>query len=142
MSTELSFLVEILLNHKLAKSTRDLIAERVKAISESPTSITYGRQNYPGLVNPIVGPSASLPNPTGVPQSPSTLALMAKHAASDSGLAPTVNIVPTQPAVEAVQPAIIAQTPMTAMAMNDRHSAIAAAMSGKPEKGRTSPRKF
>jgi len=42
----------------------------------------------------------------------------------------------------ATQPVIIAQTPTAAAALESRQTAIKIANSGKPEPGRTSPRKF
>lgn len=64
--TEISFLIELLLNHKLTKATKDLIAERIKAIQipvtqAHPTTITY---NTSGLVTQVA----------------STVAAMVKHA--------------------------------------------------------------
>lgn len=142
MTTELSFLVELLLNHKLAKATKDLIAERIQKVE---ANFSMGHLNQ--QVNKVPSQAmfaGSLINQTGVQQSASTMALMQKHAnlagmpiAEFSGDKPLPMVM-----AEPVPVANVAQTPMTAMAMNDRHAAISAAISGKPEKGRTSPRKF
>lgn len=119
--TELSFLIELLLNHELSKPTKDLIAARIKEV-ESKLS--------PRAPEPVTW----RPPPGQPMQAPSTLALMAKH-----GDVPVTHV-PEMPPVEPVTQ--IAQTPATAAAMNARHEAISSAISGKIEKGRTSPRKF
>ncbi len=43
--TELSFLIELLLNHKLPKATKDAIAARIKEVEAVPRS--YGQMNPP-----------------------------------------------------------------------------------------------
>lgn len=109
--TEISFLIDLFLNHKLPKAVKVLIAERIKGLS---TTV---------MVVPTV-PKPLHPFP-GAPQAASTMALLEKHP----------DLIP--PAV-----AVIAQTAAASEAMNSRESAIANAISGKVEKGRTSPRKF
>lgn len=113
MTSELSFLIELLLKHKLPPATKDLIAGRIKDVEAAyQQPVTYTPK---GPSNHVV---------SGVQQAPSTLAIMARNP-------------------DLVQPvAIVAQTPAAAAALADRQNAIAAAMSGKPEKGQTSPRKF
>ncbi len=65
--TELSFLIELLLNHDLPKATKDLIAQRIKEVEQNLTSHTV---NYK--------PSAiMIPNPAN--QAVSTLQAMARH---------------------------------------------------------------
>ncbi len=113
--TELTFLLELLLNHKLPKPTREAVTARVREVEQ-------------GLSAPRMGP-APLQSLGNVPahlanQAPSTIAAMMKHP----DLAPPIPIP--------------AQTPAAQAAMNARQEAINLAISGKPEKGRTSPRKF
>ncbi len=120
--TEISFLIELLLNHKLSKATKDLIAARIKELSDksSPAAIR------------TISPVQQLTG--GVPQAPSTLAAMARH-----GELPPVNI-PVQEAPDPV--AVVAHTPAAQAAMQSRQEAINRAIAGKIDKGQTSPRKF
>lgn len=120
--TELGFLLELLLNHKLPKATRVAVTERVKEVE--------GRLGArPVALAPIQNVPPQLAN-----QSPSTIAAMMKHPDLVQGMA-----VPPPPPAPVEN---IAQTPATAAALASRQAAIQEAMSGKPEKGRTSPRKF
>lgn len=66
--TELSFLIDLLLNHELSKETKSLIASRIKDVEQN---LTQPRVATTGFIShmPLVGP----------PQAASTLALMAKH---------------------------------------------------------------
>ncbi len=105
--TELSFLIDLLLNHKLSKEVKKLIADRVREIESAPRTAAH----IPAGVPPhLVG------------QSPSTIA----------------NLMKDPPAA----PAVVATTPIAASAIASRQAAIAAQLSGKPEPGRTSPRKY
>jgi hypothetical protein len=118
MNSELSFLIELLLKHKLPPATKDLIAGRIKDVEQSlcaPRSLP---------ANPV-----RLAAPVGAQQAASTQAILDRNP---DLLQP--------PAL--VTPAVIAQTPAAAAAIADRQAAITQSMSGKPEKGRTSPRKF
>lgn len=141
--SELSFLIDLLLNHDLPKATKDLIAERIKFVEDK---LLAGPPNWderflngrhPGLVNPIIGPSSSITTAAlaVAPQAPSTLALMAKHGDITLPIVQT----PIMPPVVPVEQ--VAQTPATAAAMNHRYGIIADSLAGKVEKGRTSPRK-
>ena len=120
MVSELSFLIELLLNHELTKPTKDLIASRIKDVEQSLS---------PRSTHVYTTPTA------GITQAPSTLALMAKHGDI---------IVPSVPAPEmpAVPVEHIAKTPLAADAMNRRNQLLQDAVAGKVDKGRTSPRKF
>lgn len=126
--SELSFLIELLLNHDLPKATKDLIASRIKEVEQGLTSHQVRAGGFP-IYNPSVGPTA---------QAPSTLAAMARH-----GDIPAISppVIPPVPVVERV-----AQTPATAAALTARNEAITRAASSRPlaatEKGRTSPRKW
>lgn len=123
--TELSFLIDLLLNHKLPRSTRDAVAARIKEV-EVLASTTVMR--IPASV-PIT--PAMLAN-----QAPSTLAAMARHADLPGVVDPGVG--PRAPAPVAV----VAQTPAAVAAMNSRSQAIAESMAGKVDKSTGRPRKW
>ncbi len=137
MASELGFLLDLLLNHKLPMATRVAITERIKEVEQR---LNQGPQIVPrGTAAPIQVPQQNIP-PHLVGQSPSTIAAMMRNGFVPEG--PTIAIAPSGPAVEPTQPAVIAQTPAAVAALNDRQQAINQAISGKPDKGRTSPRKF
>ncbi len=125
--TELSFLIELLLNHDLPKATKDLIASRIKEVESKLTAPSQS----------IYGPAPTLPTyqVTGPKQAPSTLAAMARHG---DFVAP-----PIMPPIEEPQPvAVVAQTPQTAAAMNSRNQAIAESIAGKIDKTTGRPKKW
>ncbi len=140
--TELSFLLELLLNHKLPKVTKEAVTARVKLVEAQLHTSGPGRLASP----PAAGSPAGFIPPHLVGQSASTIAAMMRHEAAgmpavamSAGSVETVSPI----AVAPVSPvAVVAQTPATAAALADRQAAISSAVSGKPEKGRTSPRKF
>lgn len=101
--SELSFLLDLLLEHKLSKTTKDLIKERIKVIEGYQKAI---------VTAPVIK------NPTA--QAPSTQRILDEMAQN-------------QPQV---------QTAAAAQALQHRSELIAQALSGKEEKGRSSPRKF
>ena len=111
--SELSFLLELLLTHKLAKGTKEAITNRIKEVE------TKYVQSVPGI--PVYQP-----RPPKTAQSPSTQRILDEMAQE------------TQP----VPPEQIAQSPAAAMALAARQEAINIALSGKEERGRTAPRKF
>lgn len=119
--TELSFLIDLLLNHRLQKGTKEVIQQRIKDVEA-------------GMAMPMQVPRAvAMPahlSPAIAMQSPSTQALMAKHAAMG------------EPPPAPVKVEQIAQTPAAQAALASRQQAIAIGLSGKPAKGETSPRKF
>ncbi len=124
--SELSFLIELLLNHDLKKETKDAVAGRIREVEN--------RIQLPSQVHVTNTSGYAQTVPVKQQQAPSTLALMAKH-----GDIPMVQ----QPEMPPVMPVEqIAQTPAAAAAMNARNAAIRGAMSGKPAEGETSPRKF
>ncbi len=122
--TELSFLIELLLNHDLPKATKDLIASRIKEVE----------QNLTTRIQPLATRQIQ-PVAPQLQQSPSTLAAMARH-----GDMPALVLPPEMPPVEPV--AVIAQTPQTAAAMNHRNQTIADAVNGKVDKSTGRPRKW
>jgi CTP:molybdopterin cytidylyltransferase MocA len=123
--TELSFLLDLLLNHKLAKVTRELVVARIREVEV--------RSQSPAATRPAQTSAAIPPHLVG--QSPSTIAAMMRHEAG--GVAPPIAVAPLVDT-----PPVVAQTPAAAAALAARQSVIDSAISGKPEKGRTSPRKF
>jgi len=107
--TELSFLLDLLLNEKLSVEVKTKITERIRDI-ESRMSVS------PNFKPNIVANSV---------QAPSTQKILDEMA---------MNPVPVEPQ----QPSSVA----AAQALASRQAAIMIAASGKPEPGRTSPRKF
>lgn len=98
--TELSFLIDLLMNHKLSKATKELVAQRIKEVEGRISS---------GM--PLA--QQQRPNPTG--QAASTVAALAKH-----GLPiPEVSVEPAPIPVEQ-----IAQTPETQAAMARRQQSM------------------
>lgn len=132
--TELSFLVDLLLNHKLPKVTRDAVAVRIKEVE---SSLPMQKQIFPQahFIPPhhtgVISPAAM--------QAPSTLAAMARHGDLQMIAAPEM---PPIPSPEPAPVTVIAQTPATAMAMNSRNQAIADSINGKTDKLTGRPRKF
>ena len=107
--TELDFLLEIILNHKIPKATKDLLQARIKEVQAQPTPIP--RQ----LVNGV--PRSSQPTrPSPTAQQPST----AKILQENPDLIPegeTLEVVPTPEVIPVNQ---IAQTPAAAQALAQR----------------------
>ena len=137
--TELSFLVDLLLNHRLPKPTREAVAARIKEVEKGMGNPLTGITATPAFqARPIVAPAAIPAHMVGQPAS--TVAAMMRQEAAGAPQAIQSNHVSEIPPPAPV--AVIAQTPQTAAALADRNAAIAQAISGKPEKGRTSPRKF
>lgn len=136
--TELSFLLDLLLNHKLPKATREAVTARIKDVE---VRLSSAPAPAPFRTTPVTAPAFQLP-PNMSQQSASTMAALARQAAEQnaSPIMPTPEPQPAPP--EPTPPAIIAQTGATMAAMAARNEAIMIAASGKPERGRTSPRKF
>ena len=140
--TELGFLLDLLLNHKLPLKTRQAVTERVKHVEEglTPKQVFYPRGE------PTPPP---LPKQLAI-QSPSTLTAMMRHAEQGvpNAQPPILACADQQPMISAVPPpppqpvAVVAQTAATQAAMAAREAAIAGQISGKPDKGQTRPRKF
>lgn len=118
--TEIQWLVDIMLNNKLSEPVKQKFIARIGEVEAKLTPSRPAPFGHPGLVNPVIGPSA---------QSPSTQAALARQQAEG-----------IEPFVGSNSP--VAQTLGAAQALNARQQAIAIAASGAPEKGRTSPRKF
>lgn len=119
--TELAWLCDLLTKHELDPKMQKHIIKRIGFVES-----TY--QSVPRVTSQPIMNTPSIPKViNGAMQSPSTIAAMERHSM-------TVQ--------EPAQPIVVAATPQAAMAMHSREQAIAAAQSGKPEAGRTSPRKF
>lgn len=136
--TELSFLIDLLLNHKLPKPTRDAIAARIKDV-----------ECRASLSSPSPVSARHLPSPVALPphianQTPSMQAIMLRNQdlMSLPESAQSVSVVPSLPPEAPMPVAVIAQTPATVAALNERHAHIAQARSGKPIPGETKPRKW
>lgn len=114
--TELSFLIELLLDHDLPKESKTLIAKRIKDVEANLT------QSPAIVISPKYVPNYTPPNPTAVPQSLSTLAAMARQ--SDP------NYMPPPPPIEAPSVETIGQTPAAIQALNSRQQAISGALAG------------
>lgn len=126
--TELSFLIDLLLNHKLSKATRDAVATRIREVeghfATSLPATSLPRPSLPSHLPPEIAK-----------QSPSMQAIMLRNPDLVKG-AESVNTVEFRgaPAREEPQPvAVIAQNAVTAAAMASRAEAIAAARAGKPD---------
>ncbi len=132
MTSELSFLLDILLNHKLPKPTREAVTARIKEVEARLT------QPSQRVAAPSQMVAAVPPHLAG--QSASTIAAMMRH--EQNVPAPPIAVAAAAQ-VDHPQPvAVIAQTPAAQAALADRQAAISGAISGKPAPGRTSPRKF
>lgn len=79
--TELSFLIELLLNHELKKETKDLIASRIKEVESNLVIAPRGSNQWMAQPAQIVG---------AIVQAPSTMAAIARH----EGLAPNIVAAP------------------------------------------------
>jgi hypothetical protein len=114
--SELSFLVDLLVNHKLPKATSDVILARLKEVE---VSLEASREiQFP------IQPRAMAP---GAPrQAASTQAILDRNP----DLAAAIPIEQ------------VAQTPAAMAAMASRSAAIAESMSGKVDKVTGRPRKF
>jgi hypothetical protein len=126
--TELGFLIDLLLNHKLPKVTRDAVAMRLKDVETALSA--NARMPVLAAPKPQIQVPAHLQG-----QAPSTIAAMMKHEAQGAVIDP-----PTSPSTEPV--AIVAQTPAAQAAIAQRNQVIAQAVSGTHEKGQKSPRKW
>lgn len=146
--TELDFLLQLVLEHKLQKVTQLAIKERIREIQAKPQYVIP--QSNP-ITQPVYQPTI-IPAKVivgGQVQAGSMAAKIAAFEAEKSangGKTPPPVVGPVDPA-NAMAPLIpanapIAQTPQAIQAMQARQEAISIAVSGREEKGRTSPRKF
>lgn len=129
MTSELGFLIDLILDDALPKEIKARVASRIKEVEER-----YSQRPVQVQLSP-----PSFITPTGPQQAASTLAAMARHVAADPSLiiAPPPVMPPVPVVIEQ-----IAQTPATAAAMNQRNETIAQAISGKVDKTTGRPRKW
>lgn len=149
--TELSFLIDLLLNHKLPQKTKDAVAERIKTVE---ALLSMGAPRIPTAVHMSQPSQSNVALIGGTKQAASTAAALAKYpdlveqmeksATKGYGVMTPESIrkelAAPQPDLPPVE--IVAQTPQTAAFLAQRQAAIAQQLSGIPEKGRKSPRKF
>ena len=125
--TELSFLIDLLVNHKLSKEVKGLVVARIKEIETRAPHIPTAQPR-----------TAAPPLPAHLQgQAPSTIANLLKEPGAS--IVPQVSPVAVEPVINPEQ---IAVTPAAAQALAARQALLNSAISGKPEPGRTSPRKF
>lgn len=142
--TELRFCLDLLLEHKLPPKTREFVLQHLREVETS-------YQNPSTIARQITDPQQISNVPTfmrGWPKS--TQDAMMKHP----DLIAQMQTQPPRPdeqriidaqmqkPVEAEPVAVIAQTPATQAALAARQETINQAVNGKPEKGKTAPRKW
>jgi hypothetical protein len=115
MKTEIRFLIDLVLDFKLPAEAKKLCLERIGEVEAS-----LGKQ--------VAAPVFSRPQTST--QSPSTQALLDAQAAITGAPIPVI------------EPQPVITSAAAQLALSSRETAIKAAMNGKPEPGRTSPRKF
>lgn len=135
--TELSFLIDLLINPRDPEKLKKDLADRIKTVEENLTRANHttgyiATSSTTGYVT--TSPTSGYVATTNA-QAPSTLAAMARHERL-----PPPAAVPPAPAPLPVEQ--IAQTAATAQAMQSRQDAIAASLAGKVDKVNGRPRKF
>lgn len=137
MESEIQFLLKLLLEHKLSPEVKKLCLARIGEVEQ------LLRTHAPQMARPVAPqPSAGLAALAPGQQCASTQALLEKHGMLDNASPPIPAVAPIQPVPVSTPVPIVAQTQATAQALASRNAALAQAISGKPEPGRTSPRKF
>lgn len=144
--SELSNYIELLLRDDMPKSAKERLAEMIKDAElniRPPTGVITGVVTSPLQNLSVASQQQSSVQQVlfeqgrigiqGVPQAASTLAAMARH--NQQGLV-------SAPVPEPQPVAVVAQTPQASAALQSRHEAIAAQISGKPLKGEKQPRKW
>lgn len=122
--TELSFLLELLLNHKLPKVTREAVTLRIKEVEAMLSAKNTGVS-----INPPAAANIPMPSHLSIAtQAPSTLAAMARNGFQE---------VPKTIPIEQ-----IAQTPAAAAALASRQQAIQDSRAEKIDRTTGRPRKF
>ncbi len=131
--TELSFLIDLLLNHKLPKATKDALAERIKGLSTTNVVVPVGAKISPAMLSNQVPSMQRIMerNPDLLPQQFTG----PPHDQEQRDLEALQQRAP-QPV------AVIAQTPAAVAAINSRQQAISESMAGKVDKVSGRPRKF
>lgn len=128
MTSELSFLLDLLLHQRMPLPIKELVAARIKEVEialNAPTPVgeldgfTYKSPGYLAKERQVSIQAAS------------TQAILDRNP--DLAAKAQQTYVPVE---------VIAQTPAAVAAINSRQQIMAEAMSGKPGKGETSPKKF
>jgi hypothetical protein len=130
--TELSFLVDLLLNQKLPKLAKDLIAARIKEVEgqlSQPTTFIHGgiyggNSGVLTIPTPQLPPTRTLRDPLA--QAPSTQAILDSDKPIDHS-----KPVDTRPIQDPAPVLQVAQTAAAQQAMNARNDMIRAAQTGK-----------
>lgn len=130
--TELSWLVDLLVNFKLSKSVKDHVLSRIKEIDARGSQFSPQNMSRPESTLP-----AHLQS-----QSPSTIANFLKNPQAGGTISGTTIVVSPAATEPIVDITAVVASPAAAQAMQSRQEALNAALSGKREPGRTSPRKF
>lgn len=126
MVSELSFLIDLLINPRSLEQLKKDLAERIKQVEENFTN----SPSIPGWVRSNPNPLANKINT----QAPSTIAALARHGEFTHAMPPVPEaVVPVEQ---------IAQTPQTAAAMQSRQIAIAESIAGKVDKVTGRPKKW
>ncbi len=125
--TEALWLADFVTRFELTSAVKKHILKRIKSLSDQPAigMVTKQKAYVPANLPPHIAG-----------QSPSTIANFLKHNP------PTTEVIASAPDTEPATPGVVVASQAAAQAMQTRQMAIAAAQSGKPEPGRTSPRKF
>lgn len=123
--TELSFLINLLLNDKLPAEIKLTVAERIKEVEM--------KLQAPSYFAPIQAPTHYIPARTA--QAPSTQKILDQMSGDSHSPYPAAQefVAPTPPE---------ATTLAAAQALASRNNAIQQAVSGRQDPGRKSPRKF
>jgi hypothetical protein len=136
--TELSFLVDLLLNHKLPKATRDVVAARIKEVECKSSLYTQSAASSPPPRSPQPLPSGLPPHIAAQPLS--TQAALVRQMQKDGALAEPIMIAPPPEAPPPVEQ--IAQTPQTMAALAHRQESINAGLAGIVDKQTGRKRKW
>ncbi len=72
--TELTFLVELLLNHRLQKPTRDAVANRIKEVEAAIAQLPPQSLLRPNPIAPVSSRDVAARHPELVPEAPAVIA--------------------------------------------------------------------
>lgn len=126
MTSELSFLLDLLLNQRMPLATKELVAARIKEVEQHLSSV------------PMMVRMNTAPMVQAVPkQAASTQAILDRNPDLQAALIP-----PEMPPIPPMPVAQIAQTPLAMAAMASRNQAINESLAGKVNKETGRPRKF
>lgn len=127
--TELAFLVDLLLSHKLPKTAKDAVASRIRLLSMD----TPNRSAPVEAVKATTVQSQPTPGVSISYQAPSTQRLLLAHPdLMPKGPSNIKDILDQLPVQEPKPVEVIAQNPATALALVERQKKIDAAIAGGP----------